>query len=172
MVTFTSQVRTHATKCARNLPKPKLTNAIWGAGLSFSKCHAELKVPVDPHTPGVFDGEEFNRAARFWTHGYDIYTPHRVYVLHDYPGSQHNPKVSVMESINLVHQIEKIGLSYKFTCAFQTSGWGHGKFTAEEMAAGNARLKTMLDMPGGESDPEKALIMKRSKYGLGDRRSL
>lgn len=69
MVTFTSQVRTHATKCARNLPKPKLTNAIWGAGLSFSKCHAELKVPVDPHTPGIFDGEEFNRAARFWTHG-------------------------------------------------------------------------------------------------------
>lgn len=28
MVTFTSQVRTHATKCARNLPKPKLTNAV------------------------------------------------------------------------------------------------------------------------------------------------
>ena len=40
------------------------------------------------------------------------------------------------------------------------------------MAQGNARLKTMLDMPGGESDPEKALIMKRSKYGLGDRRTL
>ncbi|KAL7502615.1 hypothetical protein ACHAXN_000548 [Cyclotella atomus] len=145
MITFTSQVRTHATKCARNLPKPKLTNAIWGAGLSFSKCHAELKVPVDPHTPGVFDGEEFNRAARFWTHGYDIYTPHRVYVLHDYPGSQHNPK---------------------------TSGWGTGKFTQEEVRMGNARLKTMLDMPGGESDPEKALVMKRSRYGLGDRRSL
>ena len=47
MVTFTSQVRTHATKCARNLVRPKLTNAIWGAGLSFSKCHAELKVPVE-----------------------------------------------------------------------------------------------------------------------------
>ena len=29
MVTFTSQVRTTATKCARNLVKPKLTNAIW-----------------------------------------------------------------------------------------------------------------------------------------------
>ena len=36
MITFTSQVRTHATKCAYNLSKPKLTNAIWGAGLSFS----------------------------------------------------------------------------------------------------------------------------------------
>ena len=78
MVTFTSQVRTTATKCARNLSKPKLTNAVWGAGLSFSKCHAELKVPVDPHTPGIFDGEEFNRAARFFTYGYDVYTPNRV----------------------------------------------------------------------------------------------
>ena len=32
---------------------------------------------MDPHTPGIFDGEEFNRAARFWTYGYDIYTPNR-----------------------------------------------------------------------------------------------
>jgi hypothetical protein len=50
MVVFTSNVRNHATKAADSLVKPKLTNAIWGAGLSFSKCHAELKVPVDPHT--------------------------------------------------------------------------------------------------------------------------
>mmetsp|Transcript_895 Transcript_895/g.1364 ORF Transcript_895/g.1364 Transcript_895/m.1364 type:complete len:281 (-) Transcript_895:911-1753(-) len=42
MVTFTSNVRVDATKCARNLIKPKLTNAIWGAGLSFSKCHGVL----------------------------------------------------------------------------------------------------------------------------------
>merc|ERR1719273_1532872 len=92
MVRFTSNVRVHATKQANKLSKPKLTNAIWGAGLSFSKCHAELKVPVDPHSPGVFDGEEFNRAARFWTYGYDIYTPNYVYILHNYHESQSNPK--------------------------------------------------------------------------------
>ncbi|KAL7531450.1 hypothetical protein ACHAXR_004056 [Thalassiosira sp. AJA248-18] len=145
MVIFTSQVRTHATKCARNLPRPKLTNAVWGAGLSFSKCHAELKVPVDPHTPGIFDGEEFNRAARFWTYGYDVYTPHRVYVLHDYPGSQHNPK---------------------------TMGWGHGKFEQTDLKNAYYRLNTILDIPGGERDYDKRLRLKRSKYGLGDRRSL
>ena len=145
MVQFTSQVRTHATKCARNLIKPKLTNAIWGAGLSFSKCHAELKVPVDPHTPGIFDGEEFNRAARFWTHGYDIYSPHRVYVLHDYTGSQHNPT---------------------------TSSWGHGKFTPQEVKNSYWRLNTLLDMPGGEKDYDKGMQLKRSKFGLGDRRTL
>ncbi|KAL7438674.1 hypothetical protein ACHAXH_005501 [Discostella pseudostelligera] len=145
MVIFTSQVRTHATKCATNLPKPKLTNAVWGAGLSFSKCHAELKVPVDPHTPGIFDGEEFNRAARFWTYGYDIYTPHRVYVLHDYPGSQHNPK---------------------------TMSWGHGKFTTEDTQRSHVRLYTLLDIPGGDNDVNKALQLKKSRYGLGDRRTL
>ena len=37
--------RVTATKAARALPKPKLTNATWGAGLSFAKCHAERKVP-------------------------------------------------------------------------------------------------------------------------------
>ena len=51
-------IRNYATKCARALPRPKLTNAIWGAGLSFSKCHAEKKVPYDPNTPFIFDGEE------------------------------------------------------------------------------------------------------------------
>mmetsp|Transcript_31370 Transcript_31370/g.46891 ORF Transcript_31370/g.46891 Transcript_31370/m.46891 type:complete len:608 (+) Transcript_31370:2-1825(+) len=145
MITFTSQVRTTATKCARNLVKPKLTNAVWGAGLSFSKCHAELKVPVDPHTPGIFDGEEFNRAARFFTYGYDVYTPNRVYVLHDYHGSQHNPK---------------------------TSSWGHGKFGQEDLQNAYYRLNTMLDIPGGELDEQKALQLKRSRFGLGDRRTL
>ena len=33
------------------------TNMLWGAGLSFSKCHAERKAPYDPHTPFIFDGE-------------------------------------------------------------------------------------------------------------------
>jgi hypothetical protein len=146
MVMITSQVRTHATKCAYNLSRPKLTNAIWGAGLSFSKCHAELKVPVDPHTPGIFDGEEFNRASRFWTYGYDIYTPNRVYVLHDYPGSQQrNP---------------------------HAGSWGTGKFSQDDIRISHYRLNTMLDTPGGEVDKEKALTMKRSMYGLGDRRSL
>ena len=76
--------RNWGTKCARSLPEPKLTNAVWGAGLSFSKCHAELKGPYDPHLPHIFDGEEFTRGSRFFTNGYDIYTPNRVYILHNY----------------------------------------------------------------------------------------
>jgi hypothetical protein len=91
MITFDGAnglIRNWGTKSARNLPRPKLNNAVWGAGLSFSKCHAERKVPYDPHTPHIFDGEEFSRAMRYWTSGYDIYTPSRVYVVHDYQVSQ------------------------------------------------------------------------------------
>jgi len=112
--------------------------------LSFSKCHAELKAQVDPHTPHIFDGEEFNRAARFWTNGYDIYTPHRSYIYHNYHESQSNP---------VIHT------------------WNRS-FDAKEKKQSDYRLKTMIGIPGGEKDVVKATEMKRSKYGLGDRRSL
>lgn len=32
----------------------------------------------------IFDGEEFSRMARLWTNGYDVYTPRRGYIFHDY----------------------------------------------------------------------------------------
>ena len=46
MITFEGahgMTRVWGTKCLINMPRPKLTNAVWGAGLSFSKCHAERK---------------------------------------------------------------------------------------------------------------------------------
>ena len=61
-----------------------LLAAMWGAGLSFHRCHAEINVPVDPYLDNVFDGEEGSRGIRFFTHGYDVYSPHRVLVTHDY----------------------------------------------------------------------------------------
>jgi hypothetical protein len=93
MVTFTSSIRNWGTKECRGLQKPKLTNAMWGAGLSFHRCHAEVNVPVDPYLDGVFDGEEGSRGIRFFTHGYDVYTPDKVLVTHDYHGHQSNPVV-------------------------------------------------------------------------------
>lgn len=64
-------------------PKPKL-NTLWAAGYSFSKCHAEVIVRNDPTMLGIFDGEEFSRGARMWTHGYDFYTPNNNLLFHDY----------------------------------------------------------------------------------------
>lgn len=62
---------------------PKLTTT-WGAGFSFSKCHAERRVPYDPYLEGIFDGEEFSKMVRLWTNGYDVYTPSRSHIVHDY----------------------------------------------------------------------------------------
>jgi hypothetical protein len=81
-------VRNQQAAAARALARPKL-NTLWGAGLSFSKCHAEVVVPYDPHLDHVFDGEEFSRAVRLFTWGYDLYTPHRNRVFHDYTPVSH-----------------------------------------------------------------------------------
>ncbi|KAK1938795.1 [Skp1-protein]-hydroxyproline N-acetylglucosaminyltransferase [Phytophthora citrophthora] len=61
----------------RNAKFPQMA-ALWGGGLSFSKCHAERNVPVDSHTPWLWDGEEFLRSADYWTHGYDLYSPSKI----------------------------------------------------------------------------------------------
>eukprot|EP00494_Astrolonche_serrata_P023103 UN23360 len=65
------------------LEKPILA-PLWGAGLSFSKCHAEINSPYDPHLKQIWTGEEFSRGARFYTKGYDLYTPTRPIIAHDY----------------------------------------------------------------------------------------
>ncbi|OQS03914.1 GlcNac transferase [Thraustotheca clavata] len=67
-------------------PKAPQLTALWGAGFSFSKCHAEKRVLTDSHTLWMFDGEEFLRASHLWTHGYDLYSPSRTgcVVYHNY----------------------------------------------------------------------------------------
>ncbi|KAE8877265.1 hypothetical protein PF005_g3953 [Phytophthora fragariae] len=67
-------VRTVGASMISGSKFPQL-EALWGAGLSFNKCHAERRVPVDSHTLWMFDGEEFLRASRLWTSGYDMYSP-------------------------------------------------------------------------------------------------
>jgi hypothetical protein len=132
---------------ARYLSKPKLTNGVWSAAMSFSKCHAELKVPIDTNAPNVFDGDEFNRAVRFWTYGYDIYTPHRIPIAHDYWGSRNNTfamgwRNKDDESWNrILHESQK-------------------------------RLKTLVGLSGGDSDETNVLRLRKSKFGLGDRRTI
>jgi hypothetical protein len=56
----------------------------WGAGVSFSKCHADLMAPYDAHMAFLFSGEEFYHAARLFTHGYDVYAPAVNFVYHYY----------------------------------------------------------------------------------------
>jgi len=62
----------------------------WAAGLSFHRCHMERIVPVDWHLPWIFTGEEVDRAVRLFTHGYDIYAPTQMTVLHEYAHAKQN----------------------------------------------------------------------------------
>jgi Glycosyltransferase (GlcNAc) len=119
-----TQIRNQQAKALRRMIAPKLTTT-WGAGYSFSKCHAMRAVPYDPYLPQVFDGEEFSMYARYFTHGYDVYTPSRSYIGHDYNGAN-NPNAG----------------SWHVTSV-------HDK--AAEHIASNKRLWTLLDMPGGDT---------------------
>lgn len=78
-------VRTIGASMISGSKWPQL-EALWGGGLSFSKCHAERRVRIDPHLLWMFDGEEFMRASHLWTHGYDMYSPSELgsVVYHNY----------------------------------------------------------------------------------------
>ncbi|WP_431224265.1 GlcNAc-transferase family protein [Serratia sp. L9] len=60
------------------------------AGFVFADGHFVTRVPNDPQI--FFMGEEIAMAARAWTHGYDIWSPHRILLWHFYMRNTH-PKV-------------------------------------------------------------------------------
>mmetsp|Transcript_27492 Transcript_27492/g.42656 ORF Transcript_27492/g.42656 Transcript_27492/m.42656 type:complete len:288 (-) Transcript_27492:288-1151(-) len=49
--------------------------------------------------------------------------------------------------------------------------WGKS-YSQEEKVNSEYRLGAMIDLGGGEKDKDKSIALKRSKYGLGDRRTL
>ena len=95
----TQFVRNWDAEFCNALSRPKL-NTLLGAGLVFSKCHADKLVQNDPTWRQVFYAEEFGRAARLFTHGYDMYTPVRSVVWHDYrPNPYAKPWIHENEAI-------------------------------------------------------------------------
>jgi Glycosyltransferase (GlcNAc) len=175
MVTFTSSIRNWGTKECTGLTQPKLTT-MWGAGLSFHRCHAELVVPVDPYTDQVFDGEEGSRAIRFFTHGYDIYTPDKVLVTHDYHTHQSNP---------VVHTWGGGGRSNNSNNGTDKDNVDHWVWMDDILRArpqvttfGTPRVNLLLGI--GEDDVAKDAATKTaeiqsirtSRYGLGTKRTL
>jgi len=116
--------------------------ALWGAGFSYNKCHAEKRVPVDSRTLWMFDGEEFLRASRLWTHGYDMYSPSKLgsVVYHNYT--------------SVPARFEGIPVDQKV------------KDREEEM--GKNRFKVVV----GQPFEGLVSTIDLDKYGLGDVRSL
>ena len=175
MVTFTSTIRNWGTKECRNLIRPKMTNAMWGAGLSFHRCHAEINVPVDPYLDGVFDGEEGSRGLRFFTHGYDVYAPDVVLVTHDYHTHQGNPVVHTWgrghRGAAAADGGDKIGGEevWKFRADIERE-------RPKVQTRGTKRVNMMLGIghPSGWNEAETREIdqIRASRYGVGTKRTL
>jgi len=122
-----------------------------------------LNVPYDPYLPNIFDGEELSRGFRYFTHGYDVYTPDKVLVTHDYHGHQGNPHVHT---------------------------WGHGdgksdnaknddmsafmneidKFREAVEPKGTKRVNIIMGIE--QVDASTADTINKSRYGIGSRRTL
>eukprot|EP00756_Hemistasia_phaeocysticola_P052412 Hpha_TRINITY_DN27643_c0_g1::TRINITY_DN27643_c0_g1_i1::g.57323::m.57323 len=68
-------------------PKRPVRAAFLAAGFNFARGHRIARVPYDPYTPYLFDGEEISMGVRLWTHGYDLFVPNITVVAHLYiPG--------------------------------------------------------------------------------------
>ncbi len=66
----------------KDAPASPAINPFCAAGLLFSSSAIIKEVPYDPYL--YFLGEEITLAVRLWTSGWDIYTPNKVVVYHDY----------------------------------------------------------------------------------------
>lgn len=104
---------------------------------------------------------------RFFTHGYDVYTPDRVLVTHDYKGHQSNP---VVHTWGRGHDKKKSG-------ALELEVW-RGAIEQERpnvKTIGTARVNMMLGIgPDTYSNEERQEIddMRASRFGLGTKRTL
>ena len=142
---------------------------MWGAGLSFHRCHAELNVPVDPYLDNVFDGEEGSRGIRFFTHGYDVYTPDHVLVTHDYHTHQSNPVVHTWGTKTLQGNSD-LDETTKFTDEMR-------KARGDLQIFGQKRVNMLLGIGPEDyaSKPEYADELAKIRYGrfgLGTKRTL
>jgi hypothetical protein len=139
-------------------------------GLSFHRCHAELNVGVDPYLDDVFDGEEGSRGLRFFTHGYDVYTPDRVLVTHDFKGHQGNPIVHTWGGHRGGQKQEgqQVKDSWKWIKAIE-------KEKSKLRTFGTPRVNMMLGIGNivysAEEEDEQTMIQS-SRFGLGTKRTL
>ena len=72
-----------------NEPKP---NAYIAGGMFFAESYFLKEVPFDPNLSYLFVGEEILHSVRFWTHGWDIYTPTENVIFHFYTREK-EPKI-------------------------------------------------------------------------------
>ncbi|CAK4238704.1 unnamed protein product [Aphanomyces euteiches] len=150
-------VRTVAADIIVQPKFPQLT-ALWAGGFSFSKCHAEKRVPVDPHMLWMFDGEEFLRASHLWTAGYDIYSPSRTgsVVYHNYTqSSNHFERIQVDAK---QHKKERTMAENRFRLVFDWPFMGEVdtfELTTKYAMGKTRSLQDYLEFSGVTFNPEE-----------------
>jgi hypothetical protein len=142
--------------------------------MSFQKCHAELNVPYDPYLDNVFDGEETSRGIRFFTHGYDVYTPDKVLVTHDYEGHQSNPIIHSWGGKGKGGEIQIADQQRKEK--FDKVDWSYmdhvTKMKGVVQPDGVQRINILMGIRGANADPELKKLIVDGRFGLGALRSL
>lgn len=70
---------------------PYMTPYVAG-GMFFCESYFLKELPFDPNLPFLFVGEEILHSIRFYTHGWDIFTPTENVVFHEYTRAE-KPKI-------------------------------------------------------------------------------
>lgn len=101
----------HNTKCTVLRP-----TAYVSGGMIFAPSKCIIDVPFDPYLDYLFVGEEILHSIRFYTHGWDFFTPSQNVVYHEYtrkdkPKIWGDLKYSDVPAHNKVKKI--IGLNFK-----------------------------------------------------------
>jgi hypothetical protein len=77
-------------------------------GMLFCEAYFLKELPFDPNLPFLFVGEEILHSIRFYTHGWDVFTPTEHIVFHEYTRAEKpkiwtdNPTYSDMPAFNKV----------------------------------------------------------------------
>jgi len=137
---------------------------------------------VDPYLDNVFDGEEGSRGIRFFTHGYDVYTPDRVLVTHDYHTHQSNPVTHTWGRNKKPADAGNLrGSSTNSTTAALPPGVFEWNREIESLrptvnVTGTRRVNMLLGIGDTSIDETRDAaeidFVRKSRYGLGTRRTL
>lgn len=77
------------------------------SGFFFCEYTFLLELPYDPNLDYIFIGEEIEHAIRFYTHGYNIFTPNKNIIYHEYTRAD-KPKIWTDQNYRDDEAFEKI----------------------------------------------------------------
>jgi len=83
-------------------------------GMVFCESKFVNEMPFDPNLPYLFTGEEILQSIRFYTHGWDVFTPNQNIVYHEYTRANKpkiwtdNPTYSDVDAFNKVKKYLKL----------------------------------------------------------------